>query len=160
MPRSSSRKIAAASSFMRLWLGRLHTSGAPSTPPRTLGQLPRPENLLVRRRRAAPALLLQEAVLEQIADAVAPGLVRVATDVDAAGEHRRAGRDIADPHIDVEDQVTDLLHPADQGKLGAQPLGDADLAAVAAPQHAGRGDLRVGGRNVDQLEAARCLEAL
>src|SRR5918996_139236 len=162
MPRSSSRaSVPAALSFMRLSWARLSTSGAPRTPPGTLGQVPRLENLLVGDGAdRAVILFLQQPVLEQIADAVLPALVGVAADVDAAGEHLLAGGRVADHDVEVEHEVADLLHPADQGELRVQSLGDPDLAAVAAPQHAGRVDLVRDGRGIDQGKAPGFLKAL
>ena len=63
--------------------------------------------------------------------APSPGFVGVAANVDAPGELHLTGFGIFDVDIDVQDEVAHLLHGAPRGPIGADPLRELALAAVA-----------------------------
>ena len=73
-------------------------------------------------------------MVEQIEDTAPPGFVGVAANVDAAHADEPAARHGTDLEIDVEDQVADLLHPADGDVVGAERTAEPQLAAIAAAQ--------------------------
>ena len=60
-----------------------------------------------------------------------PGLVGIAANIDAAALERLPSFDIRNSHIDIQDQVTDLLHPGHDGALRAVFFGEINLAPVA-----------------------------
>src|SRR5258708_15603963 len=72
-----------------------------------------------------------QAIAQQIIESPSPGFVGVAADVDAPGELHLTGFGILHVDIDVQDEVAHLLHGAPRGPIGAGPLRELSLAAVA-----------------------------
>src|SRR5271156_1808482 len=80
----------------------------------------------------------KQVVLHQISDAVAPGFIGVAANVDAVDKRQFPGRDVGHVDVDVEDEVRDLLDHDPCGGIGAERFAVAELAAAAGA------DLRTG----------------
>src|SRR5262245_9934765 len=100
-------------------------------------------------------------VVHQPAHAAQPRLVGVPADVDRFRVHRLARRHRVDLDIDVQDQVTHLLHPAQRHPVDPERLADIEFAAVAGAQVVGSPELpdeRRGGRIVDDAIHAAAAE--
>ena len=87
---------------------------------------------------AAVALLVgqlrpvaEHVLFEQEFKPTFPGLVAIAANIDAAALERLPGFDIRNSHIDIQDQVTDLLHPGHDGALRADFFGEIKQAYMA-----------------------------
>ena len=100
-------------------------------------------------------VVLEHLSLDQIANAVAPALISIASDVDAGGKDFPFAIGLSDADIEVQDEIADLLHPTNQRLICAKLIGNLGLAAIAAMEIACCVD-RVGGRrNVDYLVTTR-----
>src|SRR5260370_24553518 len=77
------------------------------------------------------ALLPQQLVADEVGEAVAPGFVGVAADIDAFDELHLPGLRILAIEGDVEDEVADLLPRAPCRPVGADALRVVAPAAVA-----------------------------
>ena len=67
--------------------------------------------------------------------------------------HHPASRDVAHHHVDVEDQIGDLLDGPGQGKCSTDILGELQIAAAAGLQVLGLGSLPDRG-DIDRLKVA------
>src|SRR5258708_28171850 len=107
------------------------------------------------------APLPQQLVADEVVEAVAPGFVGVAADIDAFDELHLPGLRILDIEVDVEDEVADLLHRAPCRPVGVDALGVVALAAVAVANLRTRGDLLLHLRlDRHDVEAAGGVELL
>src|SRR5262245_29137514 len=113
---------------------------------------------------ALPSARVVTAVLDvvhQAAHAAQPRLVGVPADVDRFRVDRLARRHRMDLDVDVQDQITHLLHPAQRHPVDPEGLADVELAAVAGAQIVGGPELldeRRSGRVVDHAIHAAAAE--
>src|SRR5580693_35974 len=102
---------------------------------------------------ASPSWGRKQVVLHQIGDAVAPGFIRVAANVDAVDERQFPGRHVGHVDVDVEDEVRDLLDHDPCGGIGAERVAVAELAAAAGAKGNGSDDEQRGKSPCGEREA-------
>ena len=79
-------------------------------------------------------LLLCGDAVDHVANAAQPGFIGIAAQIHGFRIQRPPRGDILDLNIDVEDEIADLLHSADDDDVCAERAADVEFAAVAVAQ--------------------------